>query len=95
LSSESIEQPFEELKVKDCMRTALSADGLVSAKALVTSTLVRHITTQQGCLPLAAAALGRAMTCSLIIADGLKDKETFQVCPISSSSPSRKHATRP
>ena len=28
---------------------------------------------------LAAAALGRALTCTLLVADGLKDEETFQV----------------
>lgn len=29
---------------------------------------------------LASAALGRALTCSLLVAEGLKDGETFQVC---------------
>ena len=68
-----------ELSQPDLMCSALSADGLVSAKAIVTSTMVREIATRQGCLPLAAAALGRAMTSSLLIADGLKGDETFQV----------------
>jgi len=78
-STPSVQPELAELAVKDCMRGALSADGQVSAKAIVTSTLVRGVTARQGYLPIAAAALGRAMTCSLLIADGLKDQETFQV----------------
>lgn len=63
----------------DAFASALSADGFVSAKAVVTSTMVRDMATRQECLPLAAAALGRAVTCSLLIADGVKQEETFQV----------------
>ena len=59
--------------------SAISADGFVSAKAAVTTALVRDLAARQGCLPLAAAALGRALTCSLLMADGLKQEETFQV----------------
>ena len=50
-----------ELPIKDEMLTALSADGFVSAKAVVSSTLVRELATRQMCLPLAAAALGRSV----------------------------------
>jgi molecular chaperone Hsp33 len=60
------------LAVKDEMCTALSADGFVSAKAVVSSTLVRELATRQNCLPLAAAALGRAVICTLLMAEGLK-----------------------
>ena len=67
------------LPLKDEMLSAISADGFVSAKAIVTSTMVRDIATRQECLPLAAAALGRAVTCTLLLADGLKQEETFQV----------------
>jgi molecular chaperone Hsp33 len=67
------------LAVKDEMCTALSADGFVSAKAVVSSTLVRELATRQNCLPLAAAALGRAVICTLLMAEGLKQEETFQV----------------
>lgn len=65
--------------VPDEFRGAISADGFVSAKALVTSAMVKDIATKQECLPLAAAALGRALTCTLMVADGLKGEETFQV----------------
>jgi len=65
--------------IKDEFCSAISADGLVSAKAIVTTSMIKDIATKQECLPLAAAALGRAITCSLMIADGLKGEETFQV----------------
>ncbi len=61
--------------------SAISADGFVSAKAIVTSSMVREVATLQSCQPLAAAALGRALTCTLLVADGLKHDETFQVDP--------------
>ena len=61
------------------MVTALSADGSISAKAIVTTELVAETSRLQGLGGLAAAALGRAVTCSLLVADGLKDEETFQV----------------
>jgi len=63
----------------DVMCTALSADGYVSAKAVATTQLVRRVTLQQGCLPLASAALGRAMTSALLVAEGVEAEETFQV----------------
>jgi hypothetical protein len=62
----------------DHMATAVSADGSVSAKAVATTNLVGEATRLQGLGGLAAAALGRALTCSLLVADGLKDDETFQ-----------------
>ena len=65
--------------VPDEFRAAISKDGMVSAKAIVTSTMLRDITQGQEALPLAAAALGRAITCCLLMADGLKQEETFQV----------------
>lgn len=61
------------------MATAVSADGSISAKAVVTTPLVAEATRLQGLGMLAAAALGRALTCTLLVADGLKDEETFQV----------------
>lgn len=65
--------------VADELRSAISSDGFVSAKAIVTTSMIRDITQGQKCLPLAAAALGRAITCSLLLADGMKQEETFQV----------------
>ena len=65
--------------LEDEMVTALSADGSISAKAIVTTELVAETSRLQGLGGLAAAALGRAVTCSLLVADGLKDEETFQV----------------
>ena len=63
----------------DHMLTAVSADGSISAKAVVTTKLVDEGVRLQGLRPLAAAALGRAMSCSLLVAEGLKEDETFQV----------------
>ena len=64
---------------EDELVTALSADGSISAKAIVTTNLVAETSRLQGLGGLAAAALGRAVTCSILVADGLKDEETFQV----------------
>ena len=58
---------------------AISADGSISAKAVVTTDLVAETSRLQGLSGLAAAAIGRAMTCCILIADGIEDDETFQV----------------
>lgn len=63
----------------DVMQTALSRDGFVSAKAIVNTKMVADAVEMQQALPLAGAALGRALTCTLLLAEGLKDEETFQV----------------
>ena len=63
----------------DEMVTALSKDGFVSAKAIITTGLVRDVTQRQRSLALAAAALGRTMTCCLLLSEGLKQEESFQV----------------
>ena len=63
----------------DMLVSAISADGSVSAKAIVTTELVAENSRLQGLGGLAAAALGRALTCTLLVADGLKEEETFQV----------------
>ena len=64
---------------EDHMVTAISADGSISAKAIVTTQLVGETSRLQGLGGLAAAALGRALSCSLLVAEGLKEDETFQV----------------
>ena len=38
-----------------------------------------EVSRNQDMLPLASAALGRALTCSLLMAEGLKQEESFQV----------------
>ena len=63
----------------DLLVTAISGDGSISAKAIVTTDLVAETARLQGLGGLAAAALGRAVTCSILVADGLKEDETFQV----------------
>ncbi|KAJ8602380.1 hypothetical protein CTAYLR_004227 [Chrysophaeum taylorii] len=63
----------------DVFKRALSGDGSVSAKAVDCTRTVAEVCGSQGCLPLAATALGRAMTSCLLIADGIQDEETFQV----------------
>lgn len=63
----------------DHIVTALSGDGSISAKAIVTTNLVAEASRCQGLGGLAAAALGRAVTCSLLVAEGVEEDETFQV----------------
>jgi len=58
---------------------AMSADGSISARAIVTTDLVSEASRLQGLGKVAAAALGRALTCSLLVAEGLEDDESFQV----------------
>mmetsp|Transcript_40572 Transcript_40572/g.55225 ORF Transcript_40572/g.55225 Transcript_40572/m.55225 type:complete len:366 (-) Transcript_40572:154-1251(-) len=69
----------EGMATSDRLMTALSADGFVSAKAIVNTDMVANISRMQGALPLASAALGRAMTCMLLISEGLKQEEESQV----------------
>lgn len=59
--------------------SCISRDGSVSAKAIIATSLVADLTSKQKCLPLASAALGRAMTCALLCADGLKGEESVQL----------------
>ena len=63
----------------DELVTAISADGSISAKAIVTTELIAETSRLQGLGGLAAAALGRALTCCILVADGVEPEETFQV----------------
>ena len=72
--------PVRKMSGDDHILGATSADGSISAKAMVTTTLVSEATQLQGLGGLAAAALGRCLTCTLLIADGTEEDETFQVC---------------
>ena len=63
----------------DLLVSAISKDGSISAKAIVTTNLVAETSRLQGLGGLAAAALGRAITCTILVAEGLKEEETFQV----------------
>ena len=63
----------------DMLVGAISADGSISAKAIITTDLVAETARSQGLGGLAAAALGRALTCTILVAEGLKEDETFQV----------------
>lgn len=58
---------------------ALSADGSISAKAVTTTELVAETSRLQGLGGLACAALGRAVTCTILVADGIEPEEQFQV----------------
>ena len=63
----------------DELVSAISADGSISAKAIITTELVAENSRLQGLGGLAAVALGRALTCSLLVAEGVEADETFQV----------------
>lgn len=69
----------DDLAAGDHIVSAISADGSISARAIVTTELAAEAARLQGLGGLAAAALGRALTCSLLVADGVKEDETFQV----------------
>jgi molecular chaperone Hsp33 len=64
---------------EDHIVTAISGDGSISAKAIVTTELVGETSRLQGLKGLAAAAIGRALTCSLLVVEGQEEEETFQV----------------
>tara|TARA_B100000513_G_scaffold190734_1_gene115437 strand:+ start:271 stop:813 length:543 start_codon:yes stop_codon:yes gene_type:complete len=63
----------------DHLITAISGDGSLSVKAAITTHLVAEAQRLQGLGALGSAALGRALTCSLLIAEGMKGDESFQV----------------
>ena len=63
----------------DVLVSAISGDGSISAKAVVTTDLIAETARLQGLGGLASAALGRALTCTILVAEGLKEDETFQV----------------
>lgn len=58
--------------------SALSTDGFLSAKAADTTALVNEASQLQGLSGLACDALGRALTCCLLLAEPLEEKEVFQ-----------------
>ena len=58
----------------DELVSAISADGSISVKAIVTTELVAESSRLQGLGGLAAVALGRALTCSILVAEGLKEE---------------------
>lgn len=63
----------------DHIVSAISADGSISAKAIVSTALCSETARLQGLGGLAAAALGRALTCCLLVAEGCEPDEVFQV----------------
>ena len=56
----------------DYLISAISGDGSISVKAVVTTALVSEASKLQG-------LGGRALTCTMLVSDGLKDEESFQV----------------
>ncbi|CAM9341038.1 unnamed protein product [Discosporangium mesarthrocarpum] len=63
----------------DHMVSALSGNGQVVVRAVTARNLVQDALVRQDLRPLAADALGRVMICTLLMAGGLKDKETYQL----------------
>jgi len=64
---------------QDMLVTAITADGSLSAKAISATNLVSEFSRFQGLSGLAAAAVGRAIMCTALIADGSEEEENFQV----------------
>lgn len=65
--------------MKDEMCGGISKDGLVSAKAIVITSMVKELTVRHRASPVASAALGRSMTCALLMADGMSSNDTIQI----------------
>ncbi|CAM9821860.1 unnamed protein product [Pylaiella littoralis] len=63
----------------DHMVSAVAGNGQVVARAVTARNLLQDALVRQDLYPLAADALGRVMVCTMLMAGGLKDKETFQL----------------
>eukprot|EP00904_Undaria_pinnatifida_P008178 jgi/Undpi1/4490/HiC_scaffold_17.g07844.m1 len=63
----------------DHMVSAVAGNGEVVARAVTARNLVQDALVRQDLRPLAADALGRVMVCTMLMAGGLKDRETFQL----------------
>jgi molecular chaperone Hsp33 len=79
----SSEQIAEEAKsttplVGDELVSAISGDGSISVKAIVTTDLVGEASRYLGLSGVAAAALGRTMSCSIMLSDGMEHNETIE-----------------
>ncbi|CAM9878026.1 unnamed protein product, partial [Ectocarpus fasciculatus] len=61
----------------DHMVSAVSGNGQVVARAVTARNLLQDALVRQDLYPLAADALGRVMVCTMLMAGGLKDRETF------------------
>mmetsp|Transcript_4707 Transcript_4707/g.7675 ORF Transcript_4707/g.7675 Transcript_4707/m.7675 type:complete len:417 (+) Transcript_4707:62-1312(+) len=62
----------------DVLVNAISKDGSISAKAIITTDLVSEASRFQGLSDLAAAAVGRTVTCAIMLSDGQEPEETLQ-----------------
>jgi len=67
------------MEQSDHLVSALSEDGEVSIKVLRNTETVRELIRRQGLTELTADALGRAMACTTLLSNGLKDKGTIQL----------------
>ncbi|CAN0035485.1 unnamed protein product [Ectocarpus sp. 12 AP-2014] len=63
----------------DHMVSAVAGNGQVVARAVTARNLLQDALIRQDLYPLAADALGRVMVCTMLMAGGLKDRETFQL----------------
>lgn len=64
---------------KDEMCGGISKDGLVSAKAIVITSMIKELTVRHSASPVASAAIGRSVTCALLMADGMSENDTIQI----------------
>ncbi|CAM9465323.1 unnamed protein product [Ascophyllum nodosum] len=64
---------------EDHFVSAVAGNGQVVARAMTARNLVQDALVRQDLRPLAADALGRVMVCTMLMAGGLKDRETFQL----------------
>jgi hypothetical protein len=70
---------LRQFAVRDEFCGGISGNGFVSAKAIVTTSLIRNLTSRVLTSPLASAALGRSITCALLMADGLSENDSIQL----------------
>ncbi|CAM9354142.1 unnamed protein product [Chrysoparadoxa australica] len=74
------EEELQPLSNKDDhLVSVLSGNGEVLVRAITARELVQEALVKQDLRPVAADALGRVMICTLLMSQGLKDKETLQL----------------
>lgn len=76
-------QPPEEYRnknnVRDQIVAALSSNGEIKVTAATTRNLVNDAMIMQSLTAVPADALGRSMTCALLLSNGMQEEQTFQL----------------
>jgi len=77
------EAPYEEYRnknnIRDQILAAISSNGEIKVTAATTRNLVNDVMMRQSLTAVPADALGRSMTCSLLLSNGMQEDQTFQL----------------